>query len=126
MHGRINEIWKLSNRLRDFVEAEINTGEVITWIGSPVPRLFARRAWPLVLFGIPWTAFAVFWMFGAAGFKMPVFQKPGDAFPLFGIPFILIGCGMLSSPLWWRYKPLVEIQGQQNLLCVNKPAGHSF
>ena len=54
----------------------------------------------MVLFGIPWTAFALFWTAGAAGFKLPNFQQPFDFFPLFGVPFVLVGVGLLSSPYW--------------------------
>lgn len=39
-------------------------------------------------------------MAGAAGFKIPQFNQGFDFFPLFGVPFVLIGIGMLSSPLW--------------------------
>ena len=59
-----------------------------------------------VLFGIPWTAFAVFWMCGAAGFQMPDFKDGGDFFVLFGFPFVLVGLGMLSSPYWMYRKML--------------------
>ena len=53
-----------------------------------------------VLLGIPWTALAVFWMAGAIGFKMPDFSHGFDPLPLFGVPFVLAGFGMLSSPYW--------------------------
>jgi hypothetical protein len=104
MHKPVADTWELPNKLRILVETELNPGEDITWIGSPIPRLFARRALPIVLFGIPWTLFAVFWICGAAGFKMPNIQKMEDGFFLFGIPFVLVGIVMLSSPLWYRYK----------------------
>lgn len=57
---------------------------------------------PIVLFGIPWTAFAIFWIAGASGFKLPDFSHGFGFFPLFGVPFVLIGLGMLSSPYWAR------------------------
>ena len=59
--------------------------------------------------GIPWTAFALFWMAGASGLLFGGFGggngPPGMGafficFPLFGIPFVLIGLGMLTSPFW--------------------------
>ena len=46
------------------------------------------------LFAIPWTGFAIFWMFGSW------YQSENVPFTLFGLPFVLIGIGMLSSPLW--------------------------
>ncbi len=66
----------------------------------PKPRFFSGPALGYFLFAIPWTAFSVFWMAGAAGFKIPQFKNGADLFPLFGIPFFLIGIGLLSSPLW--------------------------
>ena len=98
------DLWQLTDSLRAVVSEEVDGGEQITWIGQPLPRRFAKRSLPIVLFGIPWTAFAVFWIAGAAGFKPPNFQQPMDLFPLFGIPFLLIGFGMLSARLWMGRK----------------------
>lgn len=83
------------------IEAELHDGEQITWIGAPIARRFAMKSIPIVLFGIPWTAAALFWMALTSGFEMPNFNfKDGfDVFTLFGIPFVLIGLEMLSSPL---------------------------
>jgi hypothetical protein len=84
------------------VEAELQPGETIRWAGQPIPARFARRNIAIVLFAIPWTAFALFWMAGASGFKLPNFSHGAGFFPLFGVPFVLIGFGMLSSPYWMR------------------------
>jgi len=89
-------------RLQQIVSDELRADERTIWQSQPMAGLYARRSWPIVLFGIPWTAFAVFWVCGAAGFKMPTFSSGPDLFPLFGVPFVLIGLGMLSTPLWMR------------------------
>jgi hypothetical protein len=90
--------------LRHRVGAELESGERLLWSGQPDPRRSMIRSIPIVLFGIPWTAFAVFWTAGAAGFTLPDFDKPAELifvlFPLFGVPFILVGLGMLTSPYW--------------------------
>lgn len=39
-------------------------------------------------------------MAGAAGFQIPRSDKGDDLFPLFGVPFLLIGTRMLPFPLW--------------------------
>jgi len=61
----------------------------------------ARIAIPAVLFGIPWTAFAIFWTVMAG---WAAWQKGGAGwfwlFPLWGVPFVLAGFGMSSSPYW--------------------------
>lgn len=56
----------------------------------------------IFLFGVPWTAFALFWTAGAAWVTGKADVGPGmfGLFPLFGLPFIFIGVGMLSSPIW--------------------------
>ena len=48
-------------------------------------------------------------MCGASGFKIADFKEGFDLFPLFGIPFVLIGLGMLSSPLWAYRKALQTV-----------------
>lgn len=86
--------------LRDKVERELENDERIEWIATPKRVFFTPASTGIFLFGIPWTAFALFWMAGAAGFKIPQFNQGFDLFPLFGIPFVLVGCGMLSAPIW--------------------------
>lgn len=90
----------LPGRLGDRLQDELGDNEHILWLGQPIPRRFALTSLPAVLFAIPWTAFALFWIAGASGFKVPDFSKGFDFFPLFGVPFVLIGLAMLSAPLW--------------------------
>lgn len=98
------QLWQFPDSLRALIEAELGDDEQITWIGAPRARQFAWNAMPAVIFGIPWTAFAIFWTAGAAGYKLPDFQEGDDFFPLFGIPLVLVGFGMLISPYWWIRK----------------------
>jgi hypothetical protein len=94
----------LPREIAALIGAELASGERIVWAGQPMPGRFARGSIGVVLFGIPWTAFAIFWMAGASGFKMPNFSNGFGFFPLFGVPFVLIGFGMLSAPYWARRK----------------------
>jgi hypothetical protein len=82
------------------VQPQLQGGEGIRWMSSANPRLAMMGGFALWLFAIPWTAFALFWMAGAAGFKIPNFKSPSALFPLFGLPFVLIGLAMLASPLF--------------------------
>ncbi len=99
---------RLPDELDARVRSELDQGEQLLWVGQPQPRRFARATIPIVLFGIPWTAFAIFWTAMASGLARgggPVPNAgPGAlfsiCFPLWGVPFILIGLGMLSSPFW--------------------------
>jgi hypothetical protein len=91
----------LPNNVADFVRAEFQ-GETIRWSGQPDPARACLGAMPMLLFGIPWTAFSVFWMWAAWWGSS---KASGDAswfalFPLFGVPFVLIGVGMLAAPVW--------------------------
>ncbi len=86
--------------LQELIEQELQSDETIVWMDQPNPKRFMLKALPIILFAIPWTAFSIFWMAGASGFKIPDFSKPESFFMLFGLPFLFIGIGMLSTPLW--------------------------
>lgn len=88
----------LSRDLMSLVEAELAPRERIIWTGQPIAGRLMWQSLGIVLFGIAWTAFALFWIAGAAQFKMPDFSSPAVLFPLFGVPFVLIGLAMISSP----------------------------
>jgi hypothetical protein len=86
------------------IDSELYRDERVTWSAQPLPGRMARKAWPTLLFGLPWTAFAVFWVIMASrGIRG---AGPSGMFslffPLFGVPFILIGIVLLSSPWWLR------------------------
>jgi hypothetical protein len=91
--------------LRNKVEMELRSGERILWTAQPIAARLSRASWPIVIFGIFWTAFSVFWV-AAAGWGTSRSSTPGPfkLFPLFGVPFVLIGIGMLTSPIWMRKK----------------------
>lgn len=91
---------KISDELYRKIDRELEPGELIKWVDQPVPRFFTAYSTLTFLFGIPWTAFAISWMWGALGFRWSRF----DCFPLFGIPFVLIGFWMLSSPIQVWYE----------------------
>lgn len=97
----MNAPHNLPHELRQMVATELNKNETPLWAGQPRPGRMAVKALPIALFAIPFTGFAVFWIYGASGFKVPDFSEGGFAFfPLFGLPFLFVGLGMLASPLW--------------------------
>lgn len=69
---------------------ELEPGEELVWSGQPVPARAARAGRPIAVFGIPWTLFSLYWVWGAS--------QASVVFALFGLPFVAIGIGMLASP----------------------------
>jgi hypothetical protein len=106
------------------VDRELESGERVEWIEMPLPRFFTPVATGAFLFGIPWTAFAIFWTVGAAGGTSRA-EEAGffRAFPLFGVPFILIGFAMLSSPLWAYRKALHTVYVVTNRRAITFDGG---
>jgi hypothetical protein len=89
----------ISDELRAVIKRELERDERINWVGAPRPTYFTSFAIAEFLFAIPWTAFALFFTVMASGFKFPDFSNGFEWFPLFGIPFVLIGFRMLTAPL---------------------------
>lgn len=91
---------------REVVAREVPAGEKVLWFAAAGLRAFMLGSIALVLFAIPWTGFAIFWVVmawtGTRQSELP--GSIGTFFPLFGIPFILVGLGMLTSPFWLARK----------------------
>ncbi len=93
------------------IDGELSPGETLLWAGQPSPGRMARQGIVPMLFGIPFTAFALFWTAAADGFGLlaggavrssggGAFAAPFLLFPLFGLIFVVAGFGLLLSPLW--------------------------
>lgn len=102
----------VSQEAERMLSAELNRDEKLLWAGQPLPGRSGWGGLPLLLFGIPWTAFAVFWVYMAGSMT---WSHPGgmtspspipSLFPLFGVPFVLFGIGMLTAPFWMRKKEI--------------------
>jgi hypothetical protein len=91
----------LPEELQDRVRAEMRGDEKLLWTGQPIPGHFLQSAIPNMLGGIFVTAFAIFWMAGASGvWGGGTARTENLLFSLFGIPFLLFGLGLLTSPFW--------------------------
>jgi len=111
--------------LKERVDRELQAGERISWIDMPNPVFFTPRSKSMFIFAIPWTLFAVFWICGAAGFTTPDFDEVSSLFPLFGLPFLFIGIGMLLSPLFAYYKSLKTVYAITNQRALTFEGGWS-
>jgi Bacterial PH domain len=87
-------------------QSELQSGESIYWTGIADPARAAISAIPASLFGIPFAGFALFWVTQAyratshMSHSSNSLAKGFGFFPLFGVPFLLIGLGVILSPLW--------------------------
>lgn len=99
-------MFNLPSEIQSKINQELKRGEVVRWAGQPNLEKFISTAkagrFLIWLFFIPWTAFSMFWIAGAAGFKIPDFSEPSFQlfFPLFGLPFLFIGICGLALPFW--------------------------
>jgi len=87
-------------------QSELQGGESLLWSGPANPGRSAMAALPVALFGIPFAAFAFSFMSNAYRNTHNLANHPNtlaggfSVFPLFGLPFLLIGVGVTLSPLW--------------------------
>ena len=97
------------------VRHELRADETPQWIGYPIPKQYAiQEGLTLFLFGIPWTAFVIFWESQAMKSENLVLQ-------LWGIPFILVGLYLLANPLleYWRALRTIYVVTNQRVFILN-------
>jgi hypothetical protein len=98
-------------------------GSKILWTGSPEAQGYARNRWKQAWIGIPFTAFAVFWTWGASGGLSVKNGKPPPVFfPLWGCMFIFIGLCILLSPFFamWKAGRVFYVVTDRNALIFEK------
>jgi hypothetical protein len=88
-------------------QSELQSGESLYWTGTASPARAALSALPAAIFGIPFAGFALFWITQAYHATSMMSQSSHNAFvsgfrvfPLFGLPFLLVGLGIILAPLW--------------------------
>jgi len=118
-----------SPELETILRRELMTGERLLWSGRPDPSRL-RAVFAIWFFAIPWTAFALFWEAMALLPWMASTHTPlgiqwsfGIIFPLFGLPFIGIGLGMLWMPFKARRKAAQTIYGLTDRRMLRVTAG---
>lgn len=88
------------------INNEVGSGEKLLWWGQPESMRQVLASFYIWIFAIPWTAFACLWVAMASLGTTNTKSSMGPmawVFPLFGLPFILVGLGMLSAPIFaWR------------------------
>jgi hypothetical protein len=72
----------------------LDPGERLTWSGRPDAIRYAfKKSIATFLFGLFFFGFSIFWISGAA-------KQSGLMFALFGVPFVIVGLGLVLSPIW--------------------------
>jgi Bacterial PH domain len=102
-------------------QSELQSGESLYWTGTADPRRAALMALPAGLFGIPFAGFALFWITSAYHATSAMSRSSSNSFtrgfaifPLFGLPFLLIGLGVILTPLWVYLKGLSTVYAVTN------------
>ena len=108
------------------VDRELESGEQIQWIDMPIPRFFTPTTIAVFLFAIPWTAITLCVM-GATGLKMPFSGRDGTEllFFFFGVPFLLVGLAMFSTPVWAYRKALRTVYAITDRRAITITSGWS-
>jgi hypothetical protein len=88
-------------------QSELQSGESLYWSGTADPARAALTALPAAIFGIPFAGFALFWVTQAYHASTAMSKASNNAFvngfkvfPLFGLPFLFVGLGIILAPLW--------------------------
>ena len=125
----------LDPEVRNKINAELQSGERLLWAAQPIPGLYARGAWPLMIFGLVFTGFSVFWIGGAGAMIWFSDDGPADdagigrifnCFPLFGLPFFAVGMGLVTSPIWMRRaakRSIYAVTDRRAIICQGRPWG---
>lgn len=103
--------------LLPLLQKELDIGERLRWHGRPREKVMKWAAFGVWLFAVPWTAFSLFWTYMAWSGAESMGGDEGAggilkyAFPLFGLPFILIGLAMLAAPVLGLFSNTQRIHG---------------
>ncbi len=95
--GEWTRLLKIDPVASQKIQPYLSSDESLYWAGRPDPNVvFHSDDWISIPFAILWTAFAVFWEYGATSGN----SKSGGRdwfFALWGIPFIAIGVYMVAG-----------------------------
>lgn len=94
---------KIPIKLRRTIDRELQPGERLRWVEQPIARFFTASSVRTSLFGVLWTAIALFWSGGVLGFRWPDLSKGLQAktvFALVGLAFAVIGLELILTPFW--------------------------
>jgi hypothetical protein len=95
------------NEAQQRAQSELQSNESLYWTGTADPVRASVAALPAAIFGIPFAGFALFWVtqaYHATSMMSKSAHNPFVSgfrvFPLFGLPFLFVGLGIILAPLW--------------------------
>ncbi len=87
---------------------QLQRGETLVWAERPGPAARVRAKIMIGFFGVFFFSFSIFWESQAMASGEPFFA-------LFGIPFIVVGAGLVLTPMWayveakrWLYYAITD------------------
>ena len=102
-------------------QSELQSGESLYWTGTANPGRAALSSLPAAVFGIPFAGFALFWMSTAFHATSAMHKSSSNGFtnsfrvfPFFGLPFLLVGLGIVLAPLWAYLKGRTTVYAVTN------------
>jgi hypothetical protein len=108
---------------------DLMDGEELLWAGQPNPgKIFGPEDLFLIPFSLMWGGFAIFWEIMALSifFSHKTGKTPPPVaiiFPLFGIPFVLIGLylifGRFFYKAWKKKRTFYAVSDKQILILTN-------
>ncbi|MCK6625603.1 MAG: hypothetical protein L6R45_10560 [Anaerolineae bacterium] len=119
----------------NLIQIELRPGEKLLWSGRPEPKRLARQGGNVVMvvFGLVFIGFAVLWLSSAIMPSLEVLNTPLPEAtqtewmitllaPLFSLPFLLVGLGLMSVPYWayrQAFKTMYALTDQRAMIIVN-------
>jgi hypothetical protein len=104
------------------VQREMRRGERPVWAGRPVAGTGRRMALARLRLGLAFTGFSLFWIAAAYAItRGGDFDLVGMLFPLFGLPFVLVGLVIIASSVnvWRRLNATVYGISTDRVLLIN-------
>jgi hypothetical protein len=104
---------------------ELESGEPLLWSGKPDNRRWLyQQDWFLVPFSVLWGGFAIFWEVSVLSSAA---ARSSVVFPLFGVPFVLIGLylmvGRFFARRWIRRRTLYAVTDRRAIAIASSWPG---
>lgn len=114
----------MNSYAEDLIREELLPEERILWADQPLPgRLFSPADLFLIPFSLFWLGFSIFWMVMAGAGARSAPGLIGIVFPLFGLPFVLVGLYLVFGRFiyaHYRRKNTFYAVTDQRIIVINR------